>query len=259
MDTLSCFWHGPQLSLLELTCLRTWIKFHPVELWMYKPQSLPADLSVVKIKDANEIISEGELFEFNGRADSYKLLPFADLFRFTLLHKRGGRWLDLDITLIKPISNEILQMKYAFSSERTIQKGAYRNRTKKEIVDIGFVQVPAGSELTSYILCRVPAKIITPFDFMKVYRKGIEELKLEEYILPALAFLPLNFWDVKEAICSDAIQYKSKYGVEPFKRVSLQDENCFGIHWFRAILRKRQIDVENSHQDSLWRSIQNLQ
>ena len=259
MDTLSCFWHGPQLSLLELTCLRSWIKFHPVELWMYKPQSLPADLAVVQMKDANEIISEGELFEFHGRADSYKLLPFADLFRFTLLHKRGGRWLDLDITLIKPISNKVLQMPYAFSSERTIQKGAYRNRTKKEIVDIGFVQVPVASELTSYILSNIPAKITTPFDFMKVYRKGIEELKLEEYILPALAFLPLNFWDVKEAICSDAIQYKSKYGVEPFNRNCLQDENCFGIHWFRAILRKRQIDVENSHQHSLWRSIQNLQ
>lgn len=257
MDTLSCFWHGPQLSLLELTCLRSWIRFHPVELWMYKPESLPADLAVVQIKDANEIISEGELFEFNGRADSYKLLPFADLFRFTLLHKRGGRWLDLDITLIKPISKEVLEMKYAFSSERTIQKGAYRNRGLKEIVDIGFVQVPAGSELTNYILSHVPAKITTPFDFMKIFRKGIEELKLEEYILPALAFLPLNFWDVKEAICSADIQYKSKYGVEPFNRNCLNDDNCFGIHWFRAILRKRQLDVAFAHQDSLWRYILN--
>ena len=37
------------------------------------------------------------------------------------------------------------------------------------------------------------------FDFMNLYRKALVELKLENYVLPAKAFLPLNWWDIKEA------------------------------------------------------------
>jgi hypothetical protein len=33
---------------------------------------------------------------------------------------------------------------------------------------------------------------------MNLFRKGIEALSLEKYTLPAKAFLPLNWWDVKE-------------------------------------------------------------
>jgi hypothetical protein len=45
-----------------------------------------------EVKDANEIIPKLELFK---RLDSYS--PFSNLFRYTLLQKKGGWWVDSDV------------------------------------------------------------------------------------------------------------------------------------------------------------------
>jgi hypothetical protein len=78
---------------------------------------------------------------------------------------------------------------------------------------------------------------------MNLYRKGIAACKLEKFILPAKAFLPLNWWDVKEAFTtrggSENACYPSKYGVGGFCVRALRSPNVLGVHWFRAILRKR--------------------
>jgi hypothetical protein len=111
---------------------------------------------------------------------------------------------------------------------------------------MGFIKVPeANSELTTWILEHVPETLDlkSPFDFMNLFRKGIEALSLEKYTLPAKAFLPLNWWDVKESFQEDSGDinscYPSKYGVEEFCVKNLSSSQVYGIHWFRAILRKK--------------------
>ena len=253
MEPINCFWIGAPLSELELTCLRSWIRFHPVILYSYQQIELPADLSGVQLKDAMEILSQDYFFEYNKRTPAYKYLPFADLFRFTMLHKKGGIWLDLDLILQRPINQSLLETPYAFSAERTIQKGAYRNREFKEIADIGFLYIKEpNSALTSYILERIPAKFDCPFKMMLLYRKGLKELGLQKYVLPARIFLPLDWWFCKEAILTNLENYPSKYGVSGFERSCLDDPEVIGIHWWRAILRKRNILLENAKPHSLW-------
>jgi hypothetical protein len=202
----------------------------------------------IKVYDARTILSEDKIFEYSGRkkgkrTDAYSYLPFSDLFRFNMLHKKGGSWMDLDVFLLKPIPASVWNREYVFSSERTIQKGAYK-QANPEIVDMGFIKVPhPNSPLTTWILEHVPETLDlkSPFDFMNLYRKGVTALNLEKYTLPAKAFLPLNWWDVKESFQEDGAQgcYPSKYGVKEFcvKELSLKD--VYGIHWFRAILRKK--------------------
>jgi len=254
--TINCFWIGQPPSLLELTCLRSWIRFHKVILYSYQVIDLPADLSGVQLKEASEILHQDYFFEYNKRTPAYKFLPFADLFRFTMLHKKGGIWLDLDLTLQRPITPSLLEAPYAFSAERTIQKGAYRNREFKEIADIGFLHIKEpNSALTAYILERIPAKFDSPFKMMVLYRKGLKELGLQHYVLPAKVFLPLDWWFCKEAILTNLLDYPSKYGVAAFQRSCLEDPEVLGIHWWRAILRKRNILLENAKPNSLWNYI----
>jgi len=266
---LQTFWTGKPLSRLERAALQSYVnQGYTVELYTYNPitefkrhvPQLALQQGKIKVHDARTVLPESALFEYAGRAtigkrdDAYKYLPFSDLFRFTMLHKFGGAWIDLDVFLIKPIPSAILHRPYVFSSERTIQKGAYK-KADPEIVDMGFIKVPGpASPLTQWILDHIPKagllELKTPFDYMNVYRRGIAALNLEKYVLPAEAFLPLNWWDVKEAFAAGAgdpdVCYPAKYGTAPFCVAMLKDSSVYGVHWFRAILRKKDLPYERA-------------
>lgn len=259
---LQTFWTGKPLSRMERAALQSYVNCgYSVTIYTYNPmheflQQIPVSRHI-HVRDARELLPESQLFQYAGRAgvgkreNAYSYLPFSDLFRFTMLHKRGGAWIDLDIFLTRPIPAAILKHGYVFSSERTIQKGAYRMK-EPQIVDMGFIKVPGpGSELTTWLLDHIPTGLLelkTPFDYMNLYRKGIAALSLERYVLPANAFLPLNWWDVKDSFApgSGAVEacYKGKYGTEPFCVAHLKKPDVYGVHWFRAILRKKGLPYE---------------
>jgi hypothetical protein len=262
---LQTFWTGKPLSRLERAALLSYVnQGYTVDIYTYnsiptfKRRLPPAPHSSIRVHDAREILPESALFEYDGRAsagDAYRFLPFSDLFRFTMLHKKGGAWIDLDVFLTRPISAAVLRRAYAFSSERTIQKGAYR-KAEPEIVDMGFIKVPGPeSPLTTWILDHLPPpdRLVdpkTPFDYMNLYRRAIAALDLTLYTLPAAAFLPLNWWDVNDAFApgsgaSDA-SFRGKYGVAPFRVRHLHSPHVYGVHWFRAILRKKGLPYEDS-------------
>jgi len=254
---LQTFWTGKPIGRLERAALQSYVnQGYIVHIYTYLPLkdfllNLPSK-KYIHVFDARTILSEDRIFEYSGRktgkrSDAYSFLPFSDLFRFTMLHKNGGTWIDLDVFLLRPIPASVWNQEYVFSSERTIQKGAYKKK-EPEIVDMGFIKVPsANSELTTWILEHIPEKIDlkSPFDFMNLYRKGIETLALEKYVLSAKTFLPLNWWDVKESFSEDSgdssICYPSKYGVQEFCVKDLSSKGVYGIHWFRAILRKKDL------------------
>jgi hypothetical protein len=254
-QTLQTFWTGNPIGRLERAALQSYVnQGYTVHVYTYLPlQAFRANLpskTHIKVYDARTILSEDKIFKYTGRekgkrTDAYSFLPFSDLFRFTMLHKKGGTWMDLDVFLLKPIPVSVWNKPYVFSSERTIQKGAYKQKIP-EIVDMGFIKVPCpGSPLTTWILEHVPETIDlkSPFDFMNLFRKGIEANNLQNFVLPAKAFLPLNWWDVKESFQEDSAThsscYPSKYGVKEFCVKELSGKDVYGIHWFRAILRKK--------------------
>jgi hypothetical protein len=262
---LQTFWTGKPLSRLERAALMSYVNVgYTVDLYTYNPMTefrkhVPSSPHI-RVHDARSILPESALFEYGGRAavgkrdDAFRFLPFSDIFRFTMLHKKGGAWMDLDIFLTRPVPARILARPYVFSSERTIQKGAYR-MAMPEIVDMGFIKVPGPADpLMTWILDHVPANrdvVKTPFDYMNIYRKGIAALGLGRYVLGANAFLPLNWWDVKDSFAAGAGQagvcYKAKYGTEAFCVDHLKKADVYGVHWFRAILRKKDLPYEQSN------------
>ena len=254
-QVLQTFWTGNPIGRLERAALQSYVnQGYTVHVYTYLPlqafrDNLPSR-TYIKVYDARTILSEDKIFQYTNRqkgkrSNAYSFLPFSDLFRFTMLHKKGGTWMDLDIFLLKPIPVSVWNKEYVFSSERTIQKGAYK-QSIPEIVDMGFIKVPhPQSSLTTWILEHVPETLDlkSPFDFMNLFRKGIEANNLQNYVLPAKAFLPLNWWDVKESFQEDSATastcYPSKYGVKEFCVKELSHKDVYGIHWFRAILRKK--------------------
>lgn len=58
----------------------------------------------VCIRDANEILDKSKIFRYKGGFKTYS--GFANLFRYKRLYEYGGTWLDLDLLLIKRLSDE---------------------------------------------------------------------------------------------------------------------------------------------------------
>jgi hypothetical protein len=98
LPTIHMFWHGAPLSRVERLSMASFVaNGHPVELHTYANQTgVPAG---VQVRDAAVVLPRGELFRHR-RTGS--LGPFADWFRYRLLHARGGIWADTDVVCLRP-------------------------------------------------------------------------------------------------------------------------------------------------------------
>ncbi|MEQ9425968.1 MAG: glycosyltransferase [Cyclobacteriaceae bacterium] len=99
-------WIGNSLSCMELLTMASFINHgHQFHLWVYDKilTELP---SGVLIKNANDIIHESEIFEYENLCKNNlgkgSVAGFSDLFRYKLLHDVGGWWVDMDITCLRP-------------------------------------------------------------------------------------------------------------------------------------------------------------
>ena len=99
--TIQTFWHGPSLPLWETLCLSSFLPFgHDVVVYTYN-----ADLQVpegIRVRPAGEILEEKHLFFYNHGSGRGSVSGFTNLFRYALLHKLGGWWIDTDLVCLKP-------------------------------------------------------------------------------------------------------------------------------------------------------------
>lgn len=77
---------------------------HPVNVWSYSPQKLDfLRPHGVEVRAAADIIPQ-ELFERVVGNDISYVVPayFSDLFRYAVLYKLGGLWMDTDVVMLRP-------------------------------------------------------------------------------------------------------------------------------------------------------------
>ena len=246
MSVVQSLWVGDELTDLEIYSIKSFINVgHIFHLYTYnKIKNLPKSRKL-KIKDANTIIKKNELFDFK---KSY--LPFADLFRYKLLYENGGYWVDLDMIEIKKLD---FKEPYIFSSEKTIQKGAYKNVNHKELANIGVLKAPKKSPFYKelYEECLEKSKISENIQYMRIMRKILEQYKFQKYVKPAKFFCPLDWWHTKDAFYP--VCCKSKYDVSGYTPKSLFKQP-YTIHMWRSIMKKRhEIDINQKFDDnSIW-------
>lgn len=98
-QTLRTFWHGDTINPYQLMCLKSFAAAgHRVEVFSYS-----RDLDVpgwLHVEDAAEMISRERILRPIGDEGAFAI--HANLFRYALLHSRGGWWIDPDVLLLKP-------------------------------------------------------------------------------------------------------------------------------------------------------------
>jgi len=90
------FWYGDLLPPYAWYCLRSFVdRGEPFRLYAYKKLDAPRG---VLIKDAAEVLPESSIFYYKNPDGSRRSVAgFANLFRYILLERRGGWWVDTDV------------------------------------------------------------------------------------------------------------------------------------------------------------------
>ena len=93
-------WIGPALGAVERACLRSWLRHgHRAALYCYEPPAgVPAG---IELRDAAAILPRDKVV----RHHSGSVSLFSNWFRYELLRRALGTWLDTDAYLLKPLES----------------------------------------------------------------------------------------------------------------------------------------------------------
>lgn len=212
MTSIHCFWHGTFLTPLERLTLKSFLaNGYGVKFWRYN-----SDLDVecpwgVVPCDANEIIPQDEMFFYTGKGDCRRgsLGGFSDLFRYVLLDKVGGVYVDMDNTCLRP---------FDFSADYVIKPhkmcGAVAN----------ILKAPAGSDFLKTCISETKKRVdnenaswVLP---VQIFNDAVVKHNLQEFIVPDSYFG-----------CDDgAVLYKIKNGKYLSDKHLLPE---YVMHWCR--------------------------
>jgi hypothetical protein len=95
------FWHGPELPTFVKACIASFIDHgHQYHVYAYSNFDL---LPGAKLLDAAQILPESEVFFYkNPDGSNRSVAGFANRFRYELLARNGGWWVDTDVLCLTP-------------------------------------------------------------------------------------------------------------------------------------------------------------
>jgi hypothetical protein len=99
-ETVRCFWHGEPLGPYQLMGMRSFVdRGHRVELFTYDPDIVVPEWIVRR--DANEIWPTDHILTYRNDNSRGSFALHANLFRYAMLHRLGGWWIDQDVILLR--------------------------------------------------------------------------------------------------------------------------------------------------------------
>ncbi|WP_318522649.1 hypothetical protein [Photobacterium leiognathi] len=154
-------WIGSDLSRLEYICLNSFIKQgHEVYLYTYEDvKNIPP---LVKVVDANKIISKEKIFTYGGITGKGKgsYAGFANYFRYKMLSMyENTYWVDADVICLKPF---VINSSVDICSE----SGSFINNA---VVGVRDANHPLFNELIKY--CENPFEIKIWDDYKQIIKK----------------------------------------------------------------------------------------
>jgi len=96
MTLFQSFWHGGDLPKFAKLCLTSFIDHGDrIRLYSYRPLEVPKG---VELGDASTILPVERVFYYrNPDGSNSSVSAFANLFRYVLLARHGGWWVDADV------------------------------------------------------------------------------------------------------------------------------------------------------------------
>ncbi len=182
MNTIQGLWVGDRLSTMEQLCIRSYLaNGHEFHLYTYGYCKGVPEGTINE--DASTIVPREDIKRFRN------LPNFSDWWRWNLLYKKGGWWVDLDTVCIRPLD---------FADEYVFTDGECAKG--KNRVGAGNIKLPPQSELAAWAIEQIDAMDIAAVgsrDFSgfgpTLLCAGINKFKLHRYTHPVYQFLPPIF------------------------------------------------------------------
>jgi len=249
-QVVKSLWIGHHLNQLSELAIMSWLRLdYQVELYI-EQLNLPKYMD--KYRQSGQLLfkSAKTIMPYNEGAE---ILPFSDLFRYKLLHREGGIWLDADMVLLKRLPpDEII-----ISSEHTFVKGAFKS-TLPFVPNIGVLKFNKGDQFLENLIFKIEnSKKVAEFcDNMIVFRKMLKNHEYFDNVAKPEDYCVLPWWQCKEMYMGDT--YKEKYGVITPSNNDMIDD-AIGIHmWNNFTHNKHDIAFHEVHSNSLYKRLCNI-
>ena len=174
---IQSLWIGDSLSKMEQLCAKSFVdNGHEYHLYTYGDvKNIPEG---VIVKDGNEIVDESEIFRYKNGS----LSAFSNYFRFHLLHKKGGYWVDADVLCVKP---------FKFDKDIVFVSEPIGQHYQSSLPTSCIIKLPKNSEITKEAIKmqKEHKKLILDGTLgwgsgPKTISHVVDKFHLEKYILP---------------------------------------------------------------------------
>ena len=216
--TANFFWHGKDLSIYEIACLKSFIKNgFRVVVYSFKKINLPKK---VISKNANTILKKSEITKFIHGDKKGCLAAYSDKFRILLQKKNLGWWFDLDIICLKN-SKDFINLE---KSKKIVIGYETKNKVNTAVLKINKFNI--AEEIFNKI-----KKIGYKFQWGKIgpilLNDYISEKKLKNQIFAESTFYPINYENIELL-----------FNPQKIKKASYLTRKSFTIHLYNQIISR---------------------
>jgi len=213
---IQSLWVGDALSPMEVLCIHSFLAHgHDFHLYVYDHVANIPEQTVVK--DANDIIPKEKIFvdAFGGYVN------LSNQFRYTMLYKIGGWWVDMDSVCLKPFD---FDTPFVFSSETD-------DPHHRSVVNTGYIKSPPGAKFLKDCFDFVDNRGIENIHWgelgVSLISRMIFRNNLGQYVRPPECFCPVSSYQMNRLI---------EKNDEPLP------ENAYNLHWWHELWRRKKID-----------------
>jgi hypothetical protein len=201
---IQSLWIGKRLGVMERLCIRSFLcNGHEFHLYLYDPcEGVP---SGTVVKDARDILPREEIFCFSKGFGKGSPVCFSDVFRYHLLERYGGWWVDLDIVCLQPFRS---------ASEHVF--GLSNTSSGRQYINTAVIRLPSGSQVARECIRAIPHiedrathwGAIGP----ALFSRTVRSLGLAGSATPPQGFYPVDSADVRQIVARGA-QLEGALGV----------------------------------------------
>lgn len=185
-DVIQGMWIGDKLSVMERLSINSFlVNGHPFHLYVYSDvKQVPSGTVVL---DGRDILPESSIFQYR---DHGSYAGFANFFRYELLLRRGGWWVDLDTVCLQT---------FCFENDYVI--GTEPIADGSEHPTSGVLKAPADSEFTRFLSRGCQSRDRNTLRWgetgPKLVAEAVERFSLHRFLQPQNVFCPLGYyhWD----------------------------------------------------------------
>jgi len=187
MTAVQGLWVEGPLSAMEELAIRSFLAHgHEVHVHTYdRGLALPAG---ARCLPAEDVLPASAVFRYTAGPGAGSYAAFANLFRYKLLHERGGWWADLDMVCLRPLDD--FADEHVFASERRFKGGV--------TVTPSLLKAPAGSPLCGDCYERALRHEARATEWGStgpaLLREAVERHGAQRFVTPPEVFCPIDWW-----------------------------------------------------------------